>query len=52
MPLIEVVMDGVSYLYESTFQFKSGTEHLVNFVISGNPEQIKIEIGGEIVGWQ
>lgn len=52
MPLIEVVMGGVSYLYESTFQFKPGTEHLVNFVISGNPEQIKIEIGGEIVGWQ
>ena len=52
MPLIEVVMDGVSYLYESTFQFKPGTEHLVNFIISGNPEQIKIEIGGEIVGWQ
>ena len=24
----------------------------VNFIISGNPEQIKIEIGGEIVGWQ
>lgn len=52
MPLIEVVMDGVSYLYESTFLFKPGTEHLVNFIISGNPEQIKIEIGGEIVGWQ
>ncbi len=52
MPLIEVVMGGVSYLYESTFQFKPGTEHLVNFIISGNPEQIKIEIGGEIVGWQ
>ena len=52
MPLIEVVMKGVSYLFESTFQFKPGTEHLVNLVISNNPDQVKIEIGGEIQDWQ
>lgn len=52
LPLIEVIMKGVSYMYESKFQFKPGTEHLVNIVISENPEQVKIEIGGEIQGWQ
>lgn len=52
MPLIEVVMKGVSYVYESTFQFKPGTEHLINLIISDNPEQIKIEVGGEIQDWQ
>lgn len=52
MPLIEVVMKGVSYLFESKFQFKPGTEHLVNLIISDNPDQVKIDIGGEIVGWQ
>lgn len=52
MPLIEVVMDGVSCVYESTFNFKPGTQHLVNFVISNNPDQIKIEIGGEMEDWQ
>lgn len=52
MPLIEVVMKGVSYMYESTFQFKPGTEHLVSFVINDNPDQVKIEIGGEIEDWQ
>ena len=51
MPLIEVVMKGVSYLFESKFQFKPGTEHLVNFIISDNPDQVKIEIGGEIQNW-
>ena len=50
-PLIEVVMTGVSYLFESRFQFKPGTEHLVNFIISDNPDQVKIEIGGEIQNW-
>lgn len=52
VPLVEVVMEGVSYLYETKFQFKPGVEHLVNLVVSENPEQVKIEIGGEIQGWQ
>ena len=52
MPLIEVIMKGVSYIFESTFQFKPGTEHLVNLVISDNPDKVKIEIGGEIQDWQ
>lgn len=51
MPLIEVVMKGVSYLFESKLQFKSGTEHLVNLVITDNPDKVKIDIGGEIKGW-
>lgn len=51
VPLVEVVMDGVSYLFESKFLFKPGVHHLVNLVIDKNPEQIKIEIGGEIVNW-
>ncbi len=51
VPLIEVIMNGVSYLYESKFQFKPGVHHLVNLTVDKNPEQIKIEIGGEIVNW-
>lgn len=51
MPLIEVVMKGVSYLFESKFQFKPGVEHLVSLTITENPEQVKIDIGGEIQGW-
>lgn len=51
MPLIEVEMKGVSYLFESKFQFKAGTEHLVNLIISDNPDKVKIEVGGEVQGW-
>lgn len=50
-PLVEVIAKGVSYLYESKFIFKQGTQHNVSLVISDNPEKIKIEIGGEIEGW-
>ena len=51
-PLIEVVMKGVSYLFESKFQFKPGIEHVVNLIISDNPDKVKIDIGGEIQDWQ
>jgi len=51
-PLVEVIMKGVSYLYESKFLFKPGIQHSVQLAISKNPEQIKIEIGGEIENWE
>jgi hypothetical protein len=44
-------MKGVSYLYESKFLFKPGVQHNVQLIISKNPEQVKIEIGGELVNW-
>lgn len=49
--LVEVIAGGVSFLYDSRFQFKPGINHLVNLVIDKNPEQAKIEIGGDIGGW-
>ncbi len=51
VPLIEVVMNGVSLLYESRFVFKPGIHHIVSLILDKNPDQIKIEIGGEINNW-
>ena len=51
VPLIEVMMNGVSFLYESKFLFKPGMHHIVNLVVDKNPDQVKIEIGGEITDW-
>ena len=51
VPLIEVVMNGVSFLYESKFLFKPGMHHLVSLVVDKNPDQVKIEVGGEIAKW-
>lgn len=50
MPLIEIVCCGVSYLIESRFTFKTGVRHTFNVTLSGNPDKIKIEIGGEMDG--
>ena len=52
MPFIEIIMNGVSYLVESSFLFKPGIQHNISIVIDKNPEQVKIEIGGEVVDWE
>lgn len=51
MPLVEVITQGVSYLYEAKFIFRQGIQHNIVLVISDNPEKIKIDIGGEIENW-
>lgn len=52
-PLIELLVSDVSYLIESKFVFKTGTQHTINITLEDNPEQIKIELGGETIsGWE
>ena len=52
LPLIEILSNGVSYFVESKFVFRSGTQHTVNITLNNNPDQVKIEFGGEIEGWK
>lgn len=52
LPLIEVITKNVSYLVESKFVFRYGTQHTVNITLNNNPDKVKIEIGGEIEGWE
>lgn len=51
VPLVEILANGVSYIVDSRFAFKSGVQHTISITISDNPDQIKIDIGGEIQGW-
>ena len=48
--LLEVVVNNVSYLQEDTFQFKVGRQHTLSLIINSNPDQVPVDIGGEIVG--
>lgn len=53
LPLIEVLSNGVSYLVESKFVFRSGTQHTINLTLNNNLDKVKIEIGGELEGgWE
>ena len=49
-PFIEIVVNNISYLLEDTFQFKAGMQHTLSLVINSNPDQVSVDIGGEIVG--
>lgn len=50
-PLVEVVVGGVSYLMEGKISLKPGMRHTLTVTLDKNPEQTKIEIGGEIANW-
>ena len=50
-PLVEVLTSNVSYLMESRLVFRSGIQHSVNIILDSDPAKVKIEIGGEIQGW-
>lgn len=50
-PFIEILSEGVSYLVESSFVFRSGIQHTISITLNNSPDKVKIEIGGEIEGW-
>ena len=50
-PLVEVITGGVSYMMEGKISLKPGMRHTITVTLDKNPEQTKIEIGGEIVNW-
>lgn len=50
-PLVEVVIGEVSYLMEGKISYRPGMRHTICVILDQDPEQIKIEIGGSIEGW-
>lgn len=50
-PLVEVVVDNVSYLMEGKISFRQGYRHTVTVTLEQDPEKIKIEVGGKPTTW-
>ena len=50
-PIVEVVCGNVSYIMEGQLSFKPGYRHTITVTLSKSPEQVEIEIGGSIGGW-
>ena len=50
-PIVEVVIGNVSYLMEGTISYKPGMRHTITVTLEQDPEQIKINVGGEIGDW-
>ena len=51
-PLVEVVVGKVSYLMDGKISFRQGYMHTLTVTLNQNPEQVKIEIGGGVTGWE
>lgn len=51
VPMFEIVVNGVSYLLEYKFVFKSGTCHTINITLTSDPQKSLINIGGEVGAW-
>jgi len=50
-PLVEVIVGSVSYLMEGKISFRQGYEHKIYITLNQSPDQVKIEIGGQIDSW-
>ena len=51
VPLVEIIVNNVSYLVSAKFIFESGVRHTLNITLSSDPNKVVINIGGGISGW-
>ena len=51
VPLVEILVNDVSYLISSKFIFESGVRHTMNITLSSDPNKVVINIGGGIDDW-
>ena len=51
IPLVEILVNNVSYLVSSRFIFEEGVRHTLNITLNSDPNKILITIGGGIENW-
>lgn len=53
-PLIEITMEGIAYLLETSMSFRPGKQHTLTVKLNTSPDQEKIDItiDGEIEDWK
>ncbi len=51
VPLVEIIVNNVSYLVSTKFIFESGVRHTLDITLNNDPNRVVINIGGGIEGW-
>lgn len=51
VPLVEIIVNNVSYLVSTRFIFESGVRHTMNITLTSNPDKVIINVGGGIGEW-
>ena len=52
LPFVEIEMNGISYMTYDLFSYLPGVQYSVSITLNSSPEQIEVEIGGEITDWE
>ena len=52
LPFVEIEMNGIAYMTYDLFSYLPGVQYSVSITLNSSPEQIEVEIGGNIENWQ
>lgn len=52
LPFVEIEMNGISYMTYDLFSYLPGVQYSVSITLNSSPEQIEVEIGGNIENWE
>ena len=52
LPFVEIEMNGIAYMTYDLFSYLPGVQYSVAITLNSSPEQIEVEIGGEVTDWE
>lgn len=52
LPFVEIEMNGISYMTYDLFSYLPGVQYSVSITLNSSPEQIEVEIGGNLGDWK
>ena len=52
LPFVEIEMNGIAYMTYDLFSYLPGVQYSVSITLNSSPEQIEIEVGGNVGDWE
>lgn len=52
LPFVEIEMNGIAYMTYDLFSYLPGVQYNVSITLNSSPEQIEVEIGGNVDNWE
>ena len=52
LPFVEIEMNGIAYMTYDLFSYLPGVQYNVSITLNSSPEQVEVEIGGNVGDWE
>ena len=52
LPFVEIEMNGIAYMTYDLFSYLPGVQYSASITLNSSPEQIEIEVGGNVGDWE